>query len=136
MQLVEHARLGPLGQATPAGRRRAAAEFAGREQPPGRGGAGHEHDRSEAGPVGNGTVSAAVRGTGRGRQQGLDQRPQLVGHKVISKGRHAAGACQRSLIGAKRPGSYDDEVSGSVSVSVRNDSASGRARSLRVKVSR
>jgi hypothetical protein len=48
VELLEHARLSPLGKAAPSGRRRAAAEFLGRQQAPGGGGAGHEHDRGEA----------------------------------------------------------------------------------------
>jgi hypothetical protein len=95
---VEHAGLRPLGQA-PAGRRRAAAKLPGREQPPWGGGAGHEHDRGEAGPVGDGTATAAVGRPWRNRQQRLDQCPQLVRHKVISEG------CHRPDPGKPIPGS-------------------------------
>jgi organic hydroperoxide reductase OsmC/OhrA len=48
-------------------------------------------------------VSAAVRWTGRGRQQRLHQRPQLVGHEVVNKSRHGARACHTVLKGAKLP---------------------------------
>jgi hypothetical protein len=37
-----------------------------------------------------------------GRQQGLDDRPQLVRHEVVSKGRHGPGSCQTNPKGAKR----------------------------------
>jgi hypothetical protein len=66
----------------------AAAQLPGREQPPWGGGAGHEYDRGEAGPVGDGTATAAVGRPWRNRQQRLDQCPQLVRHKIISEGCH------------------------------------------------
>jgi hypothetical protein len=43
---------------------------------------------------GMGAVSAAVGRARWGRQQGRDQRPQLVRYEVVNKGRHAAGSCQ------------------------------------------
>src|SRR5215217_3077950 len=85
VQGVEDAGVGPLGEAAPAGRRGAAAELAGRQEPPrGRGG-GHVDDRGQAGPIRDGAVPAAIGRPRRGRQQGRDQRPQLVRHQVISK---------------------------------------------------
>src|SRR5215217_5429540 len=60
VELVEDAGVGPLGQAAPAGRRRAAAELPGGQQAPGGGGAGHEHDRGEAVAIGDGAMPAAV----------------------------------------------------------------------------
>jgi DNA-binding NarL/FixJ family response regulator len=48
VQLIEHAGLGPLGKAPPAGRRGAAAQLTGGQQPPRGRGAGHEHDRGQA----------------------------------------------------------------------------------------
>jgi hypothetical protein len=62
VELVEHARGRPLGQAAPAGRRRAAAKLTGGKQPPRGRGAGHVHDRGEAGPVGDGTAPAPYGG--------------------------------------------------------------------------
>ena len=44
----------------------------------------------------------AVRRARRGREQGLDQRPQLVRHELVSKGRHGTGSCQTNPKGAKR----------------------------------
>src|SRR5215217_1554464 len=70
VELVEHAGVDPFAEPPPAGRRRAAAELAGRQQPPGSRGAGHEHDRGQAGPVGDGAVPAAVGRPRRSRQQG------------------------------------------------------------------
>jgi hypothetical protein len=100
--LVEHAGGSPLGEPAPAGRRRAAAKLWCRQQPPRGGGAGQVHDRGEAVAVGDGTVPAAVRWAWWGRQQGRDQRPQLVRHEVISQGCHGARSCQTVPKGAKR----------------------------------
>jgi hypothetical protein len=86
VEAVEHPSLGPLGQPTPAGRRRAAAKLAGGQQPPRDRGPGHEHDRSQAGPIRDGAVPVTVGRPRRDRQQGLDQRPQLVRHQLISEG--------------------------------------------------
>jgi hypothetical protein len=86
-------RLGPLGEAPPAGRWRAAAELPGGQQPPGRGGTGHVHDRGEAVAVGDGTVPVAVRRAGRGWQQRFHQRPQLVRHEVVDESRYGVGSC-------------------------------------------
>jgi hypothetical protein len=44
VELLEHARLGPLAQATPSGTRGAATQFLGGQQPPRRGGACHVDD--------------------------------------------------------------------------------------------
>jgi hypothetical protein len=96
---IEHPGLGPLGQPTPASRRRAAAKLSGGQQPPRGGGAGHEHDRGQAGPVRNHTMSAAIRRAGRGWQQRFYQRPQLIRHQVFDEGRHSAGSCQTSSKG-------------------------------------
>jgi hypothetical protein len=94
VELLEDASVGPLGQPAPAGRRRTAAELAGGQQPPGGGGPGHVHDRGQAGPIRDGAVPAAVRWARRDRQQGLDDRPQLVRYEVVSKDRHGPGSCQ------------------------------------------
>jgi hypothetical protein len=102
MQLVEHPRSGPLGEPTPTGRGRATAKLAGRQQSPGGRRAGHEHDGGKAGPVGDGAVPAAVGRPRRRRQQGRHQRPQLVRHQLISKGRHGMGSFQTDPKGAKR----------------------------------
>jgi hypothetical protein len=55
------------------------------------------HARSEIG-----AVPAAVGRARWGRQQRFDQRPQLVRHEVVSKGRHDRGSCQTNPKGAKR----------------------------------
>jgi hypothetical protein len=47
-------------------------------------------------------MPAAVGRARRGREQGLDDRPQLVRHEVINKGRHGLGSCQTNPKGAKR----------------------------------
>jgi hypothetical protein len=48
VELIQDPGVGQLGQPTPAGRRRAAAEFLGGQEPPGGGSAGHEHDYTPA----------------------------------------------------------------------------------------
>jgi hypothetical protein len=85
VQLLEHARLGPFGKATPSGRRRAAAQFFGWQQPPWGGGARHIDDRGEAVAVGDGAVPAALGWPGREWQQRLDQPPQLVGGRACQR---------------------------------------------------
>jgi hypothetical protein len=47
-------------------------------------------------------VPAAVGWAGWHRQQGRDQRPELIRYEVVSKGCHGAGSCQTNLKGAKR----------------------------------
>jgi hypothetical protein len=47
-------------------------------------------------------VPAAVGRARRGRQQRFHQRPQLVRHQVVNKGRHGLGSCQTYPKGAKR----------------------------------
>src|SRR5829696_1090382 len=101
VELLEDAGVGPLGEAPPAGRRRAAAQLAGGQQPPRGRGAGHVHDRGQTRPVGDGAVPAAIGWARRGRQQGLDDRPQLVRHEVISKGCHGPGSCQTNPKGSE-----------------------------------
>jgi hypothetical protein len=88
VELVKHAGVGPLGQAAPAGRRRATAEFLDRQQPPGSRGAGHVNERGEAVAVGDGPAPATIRRPRRNRQQGLDHSPQLVRHELVNEGRH------------------------------------------------
>jgi hypothetical protein len=39
---------------------------------------------------------------GVGWQQRLDDRPQLVRHEVVNKGRHGTGACHTQPKGAKQ----------------------------------
>jgi hypothetical protein len=51
VQGVEHAGVGPLAEPAPTGRRGAAAEFAGGQQPPRGRGAGHEHDCGETAAI-------------------------------------------------------------------------------------
>ena len=48
----------------------------------------HEDDRGEAVAVGDGPVPAAVGRPGRSGQQRLNDRPQLVRHKIVNEGRH------------------------------------------------
>jgi hypothetical protein len=93
VERVEHAGGGPFGKAAPTGRRGAAAKLAGGQQPPGGGSAGHVHDRSEAGPVGDGTAPAAIGRARWGWQQGRHQRPQLIGHEVVNEDGHGARSC-------------------------------------------
>ena len=45
-----------------------------------------------------------------GREQGLDQRPELIRHEVISKGCHGPRSCQTNPKGAKRRLSLADAV--------------------------
>jgi hypothetical protein len=47
-------------------------------------------------------VPATVGWARWGREQGLDQCPQLVRHEVLNKSRHGAGSCQIHPTGAKR----------------------------------
>jgi hypothetical protein len=101
VQGVEHPGGGPLGQSPPAGRRGAAAQLAG-GQPPRSRRAGHVDNRGETGPVRDRAVPATIGRPRRGREQGLNQRPELVRHEVVSKGRHGAGSCQTNPKGAKR----------------------------------
>src|SRR5215218_4897610 len=97
MKLVEYASLGPLGQAAPDCRRRAAAELAGRQQPPGGRGSGHVHDRGEAVAIGDGTVPTTVRWSGWSWQQGFHQCSQLLRHQVVNEGGHGAGSCHTRI---------------------------------------
>jgi hypothetical protein len=64
VELVEHPSVGPLGQAAPAGRRRAAAKLPGWQQLPRGRGAGHVDDRSE--PLRSGMVRTRPPHQGRG----------------------------------------------------------------------
>jgi hypothetical protein len=70
LQSFEHPGPGPLGKPPPATRHTAAAELTDREQRPRGGGAGHEQDRSHAGPVRDGSRCAAAGVGWRGWQQG------------------------------------------------------------------
>ena len=82
---VKHAGVGPLGQAAPAGRRRAAPEFLGRQQPPGSRGPGHVHDRREAVAVGDGPAPASIRRPRWNRQQGLEQSHSSLGTRSSTR---------------------------------------------------
>ena len=85
LEPFEHPRPGPLGKPPPAGRHRAAAELAYRQQSPGCGGAGHEQDRDHAGPVRHRARRAPTRPGGRGRQQGVDALPQPIGQQPSAR---------------------------------------------------
>ena len=104
VELIKDAAVGPLGEAPPAGRRC-------EPQPSSRAGSSRQgvevramytmaarHARSEMVR----SVPAAVGWAWWGREQGRDQRPQLLRHEVVSKGRHVAGSCQTNPKGAKR----------------------------------
>jgi hypothetical protein len=99
---LEHARLRPLGKPPPGGRWRAAAELLSRQQPPRGGGARHVDDRGKAVAVADGAASATIRRAGWRRQEGLDDRPQLVGDEPINKRSHGRESCQTDPKGAKR----------------------------------
>ena len=88
VELLEHPGLGPLVQPAPRRRRRAAAKFLDWQEPPRGGGAGHVDDCGETVAIRNRSPSAAIPGARCGRQKGCDHLPQLVGNKVLSKGRH------------------------------------------------
>src|SRR4029453_12428014 len=66
LEPLEHSRVGPLAEASPAGGGAAPAELADRQQRPGGGGAGHEQDRGHAGAIGTGAGGPAPGGGGRG----------------------------------------------------------------------
>jgi hypothetical protein len=58
------------------------------QEPPRGRGPGHVNDRGETAAIRNRSPSAAIPGARCGRQEGCDHLPELVGNKVLSKGRH------------------------------------------------
>ena len=102
MELLEHPGHGPLVQPAPCRRRRPAAKFLDWQEPPRGQGAGHVDDRGETATIRNRSPSAAIPRARCDRQQGCDHPPQLLGNKVLSKGRHDQKLRQSRPKGAKR----------------------------------
>jgi hypothetical protein len=85
LELFEHPGVGPLVEAAPAGGGGAAAQFLGRQQAPGDGGAGHEDERGDTVAVQDPARHAAAESRWWRWQQGLDSLPQLIRQEMIYK---------------------------------------------------